>query len=237
MSEIAQRITENLVGVRERIAAAAQRAGRHGDEITLIAVTKYVGEAETRALVDAGCHDIGESRPQELWRKQELLADRPIRWHLIGHLQRNKLRRTLPLVSLMHSGDSQRLLEAVSHFAVETEAKIPVLLELNISGDETKHGLQPDELEIVLPSLAKLPGLEIRGLMAMASRQGGAAQARHDFARLRELRDQLAPSAPSEVKLQELSMGMSGDFEVAIEEGATMVRVGSVLFEGILPPR
>jgi pyridoxal phosphate enzyme (YggS family) len=228
----ALRIAENLQHVRDRIAAAARRSGRSPDEITLVAVTKYVGAAEARALVEAGCHDLGESRPQELWRKAAELTHEAVRWHFIGHLQRNKLARTAPLISWLHSGDSLRLLEAVSAEGAGRGAPISALLEINVSGDATKHGFHPEEIEPLGESLATFGGIAIRGLMAMAGREGGPDDARRDFARLRKLRDRLQSAWAGRFELKELSMGMSGDYEIAIEEGATFVRVGSGLFEG-----
>jgi PLP dependent protein len=228
----AQRIAENLQQVRDRIAVAAQCSGRSPDDVRLVAVTKYVGAAETRALVAAGCRDLGESRPQELWRKAAELADDEIRWHFIGHLQRNKLARTLPLVCLLHSGDSLRLLEAIAAESDERARSALVLLEVNVSGDATKHGFGPEEIEPLGDRLAALGGVEIRGLMAMAGREGGPDDARREFARLRELRDRLQSAWGGRFELKELSMGMSSDFEIAVEEGATLVRVGSALFEG-----
>ena len=201
-------------------------------DVTLIAVSKYVGLAEIEALLAAGCYELGESRPQDLWQKAESLRDRPVRWHMIGHLQRNKARRTLPLVTLLHAGDSWRLLEAASQTMQPTGRTLEVLIEVNVSGDATKTGLSPDEVEPLLPQIARLPQLRVCGLMAMASWRD-AGQARGDFVRLRALRDRLATCCPPEVSLAHLSMGMSGDFEVAIEEGATLVRVGSALFEGV----
>lgn len=240
MNQQYQRLAENLASVRLRIAEAATRAGRQPHEVRLIAVTKYVSAEIASLLAQAGCKDLGESRPQELWRKAEMLRSDPalsevgdLRWHLIGHLQRNKVRQTLPHVNLVQSGDSVRLLAKLDEEAERVQRCLPVLLEVNISGDATKHGFEPEELDRLLREWPRLRHLEIRGLMAMASRLGGAAEARRDFAALRELRDRLRRSAPSEVGLEELSMGMSGDFEVAIEEGATMVRVGSALFEGL----
>ncbi len=233
---LAQRIAENVQQVRERIAAAAARSGRMGEEIRLVAVTKYVGAAEARALVEAGCRDLGESRPQELWRKAEELAGQQVRWHMIGHLQRNKLARTLPLASLIHSGDSLRLLEAIdAENQSRAAAPSPVLLEVNVSGDATKHGFAPAELEGLAESLARLRGIDLRGLMAMAGREASLDDARREFAQMRALRDRLRTAWGGRWKLDELSMGMSGDYEAAIEEGATLVRVGSALFEGLEP--
>ncbi len=225
------RLKLNLENVRERIAAAAQRSGRRADEITLIGVTKYVSDAITRQLFDLGCHDLGESRPQSLWSKAEAMPD--ARWHLIGHLQRNKVRRTLPCLALLQSLDSIALAQAVSAEAVAMGRRIPALLEVKIASDATKHGFPPADVRAALETVAALPGIELRGLMTMASLEGGDDAARRDFAALRQLRDMLQPNCPDGASLAELSMGMSGDYEIAIEEGATMVRVGSALFEGL----
>ena len=195
-----------------------------------MAVTKYVGLEEIRALVEAGCTDLGESRPQQLWDRAEALGGLPIRWHLIGHLQRNKVHRTLPLVTLIHSADSPRLVAALDEAAAG--ARTAILLEVNISGEPAKHGFAPDELEPFLPELAGYRNVEVRGLMCMAGLEGGLDDARREFAALRCLRDRLRANCPEGITLDELSMGMSGDYEVAIEEGATIVRVGSALFEG-----
>jgi PLP dependent protein len=227
------RLAANLGLVKSRIAEAAQRSGRSADEVKLVAVTKYVSVDVIRSLVSLGCRDLGESRPQALWEKAEFLAGEELRWHLIGHFQRNKVERTLPLASLVHSGDSIRLLRAIDAAAAARQRRVPLLIEVNVSGDATKHGFSPDEVESHLETIFGLPHLEVRGLMCMASREGDLDQARREFARMRELRDRLRSNVSQRIKLDELSMGMSGDFEVAIEEGATMVRVGSALFEGI----
>jgi hypothetical protein len=225
-------ISENLARIQARIAEAAQRSGRAAGEVKLVAVTKYVDVDQVRELVDAGCHDLGEARPQELWRKAQAFSGQPIEWHLIGHLQRNKIARTLPLVRLIHSGDSLRLIEAIDAEAARAGlAPVPLLLEVNVSGDTTKHGFKPDELPPLGEQLAALRFLEIRGLMCMAGREGSSQDARRDFERLRLLRDRLRANWPDRLVLDELSMGMSGDFEAAIEEGATIVRIGSALFE------
>lgn len=236
MSDTASRIAENLAEVRGRIAAAAARVGRSPGDVTLVAVTKYVSSDIVRPLVAAGCLDLGESRPQKLWEKAELLADLPIRWQMIGHFQRNKIHRTLPLLSMVHSVDSPRLLAAIDEDLKggDVASPLPVLLEVNISGESAKHGFAP---EAIGPFLAEIPAYQnvaVRGLMCMAGLEGGADESRRDFAALRQLRDRLQKNCPPTVALDELSMGMSGDYEIAIEEGATMVRVGSALFEGIL---
>ncbi len=227
-------IAANVARVRQQIAASAARAGRSPDSVRLVAVTKYVDAATAQPLIDAGCSIWGESRPQELWRKCEALAREPIEWHFIGHLQRNKLDRTLPHVQLLHSGDSMRLLQAVDQWATQHSRTMRVLVEVNVSGDATKHGFAPIELPALGAQLNNLRALDIQGLMTMAAREGDLDRARDDFVQLRQLRDELRVGWPDRIRtLPELSMGMSGDFEVAIEEGATLVRVGSALFEGV----
>lgn len=233
MSDLTKRLMENLAAVRARIDAAANRAGRSSSEITLVAVTKYVDATVASRLAENGCTDLGESRPQELWQKSTVSSAQNIRWHLVGHLQRNKVRRTLPIVTLIHSIDSTRLLEEVDRESAALNRRTPVLLEVNISGDPAKHGLLPAAMADALKAAAKCTHVEIRGLMAMAGVEGDLESARNDFRQLRKLRDRLRGECQDFANLADLSMGMSGDFEVAIEEGATIVRIGSVLFEGI----
>lgn len=223
-------IADNVAHVKDRIAAAAARSGRDADSIRLIAVSKYIDAQTTRALVECGCLDLGESRPQELWDKARALDDLPIRWHMIGHLQRNKVRRSLPLVWLLHSGDSLRLLKTANDCAGDAGRRLPVLLEVNVSHDKSKHGFAPSDLAAHLAPIAELENLEVRGLMCMAGQETDAHGARRDFESLRQLRDRLLAECPEQISLAELSMGMSRDFEAAIEEGATMVRIGSALY-------
>jgi len=226
-------LAANVDQVRERIAAAALAAGRDPAEIKLVAVSKYVDAATTALLVDAGCRSLGEARPQQLWEKaaQPLLAG--VEWHLIGRLQRNKIRRTLPLVSLIHSVDSERLIAAINDEAATLGLTSRVLLEVNCSGDAAKQGFTAEAVRALLSTIPNYAHLEVTGLMTMASLDGDDAVAQTNFADLRMLRDELARDSPPNVMLAELSMGMSGDFEIAIAEGATIVRVGSSLFEGL----
>ncbi|MBN1591321.1 MAG: YggS family pyridoxal phosphate-dependent enzyme [Pirellulales bacterium] len=233
MGELVRTITENLARIQARIAEAAARAGRKADAVRLLGVTKYVGQRETRALFESGCTALGENRPQQLCSKAEALGDLPIEWHMIGHLQRNKVRRVVPLVAMIESIDSARLLAAVDRIAEELRRRVPVLLEINIAGEAQKHGLAPDQLRPLVETLGDYRHVEVRGLMAMASLEGGVGAARGDFTALRQLRDRAQADCPEGVTLGELSMGMSGDFEAAIEEGATIVRIGSALFERI----
>jgi pyridoxal phosphate enzyme (YggS family) len=224
-------LVDNLRRVQDRIATAAERAGRDAGEIKLVAVTKYVDVGLARQLFEAGCIDLGEARPQELIAKAEALGGLPIRWHLIGHLQRNKAKKVLPHAALLHSGDSLRLLEELNVLAGEQSRTAEVLLEVNVSGDAAKHGFAVEECEAALVSLANLTNLRIRGLMAMSGVDASLVEAAAQFERVRQLRDQLQANAPPNVELVELSMGMSDDLEVAIAAGATLVRVGSALFE------
>ncbi len=229
-----KRLRDNLAAVRELMAVAAKKAGRALDEVRLVAVTKYVESETARMLLELGVHDLAESRPQAFWQKADDLADATeIRWHFVGHLQRNKLRRTLPRVHLLHSADSLRLLAELNEFGIEQTTTLPVLLEVNTSGDSTKHGFAAAEMENVLQEVATFARVQVRGLMTMAALEGGADVARENFSALRELQDRLRATAPPQVMLDELSMGMSDDFPIAIEERATLIRVGSALFEGV----
>jgi pyridoxal phosphate enzyme (YggS family) len=232
-SDLDSVVRANVERVREQIAAACEAAGQSVNDVTLVGVSKYVGPAETAALVRAGCLVLGESRPQLLWSKAAApeLAGLPIEWRMIGHLQRNKVDRTVAVAAGIDSIDSLRLLKAVNDAAVAAGKTQAVLLEVNESGDAEKHGFQPEELPAVLGELGAYANVQVEGLMTMAAREGDRDTARHNFAALRELRDRVAtPDQP----LKELSMGMSGDFHEAILEGSTMVRIGSALWEGVL---
>ena len=225
-----EKIQANLAEIRERVSQAAANCGRASSEVQIVVVTKYVGIDETQILRKNGCAVLGESRPQELVRKAQTLADPGLEWHLIGHLQRNKVRSVLPIVDLIHSCDSVRLLDAINREAAKAAKQVSVLLEVNISGESEKHGFAAEALADVLTQVVELKNVCVQGLMGMA-RRGPTTTARQDFSKLRELRDQLLVDCPREVQLKELSMGMSNDFEVAIEEGATIVRIGSALFQ------
>ncbi|ASV76559.1 YggS [Thermogutta terrifontis] len=227
-------LRKNLESIQERIRAAAERVGRSPDEVRLVAVTKYVDVPVVRQLVELGQRSLGESRPQQLWQRHALLADLPIQWHLVGPLQRNKVRKTLPCVEWIHSVDSLSLLADINRIAGELGLRPKLLLEVNISRHPSKHGFAPEMMEEIISQLGNFPNVTICGLMAMAGVEGDLEGARRDFRALRQLRDRLSPLAPPQISLTELSMGMSGDFEIAIEEGATMVRIGCALFKGIL---
>jgi pyridoxal phosphate enzyme (YggS family) len=234
MAEIRQRITDNLAAVEERLCAACRRAGRTRSEVTLVAVTKTVSAEIAALLPELGVRDLGESRPQELWRKAATITT-GVHWHLIGHLQRNKIERTLPLLSRIHSVDSLRLLEALEEAGRrvhgQSAGSLPALLEVNASREASKHGFAPEEVPGLAPRLAELQQVRIDGLMTMAAYEEDPERTRPTFAALRTLRDRLAAELGR--PLPHLSMGMSNDFEIAVEEGATFVRLGTVLFEGV----
>ncbi len=232
-------LSENLAAVRRRIERACARVGRSPDDVRLVAVTKSVDVAAARALVALGCRDLGENRVPSLVEKAATLRDAapsdtspsdaaPI-WHMIGHLQRNKLRRCLDHAAMIHAGDRLRLLQAIdTEVQRRGSAPLPVLLQVNVSGEASKGGFSAEELPAAAAAAAKLPGVRIEGLMTMAPAGDDPESARPIFARLRTMRDELASSGYLEGA--QLSMGMSADFDVAVEEGATMVRVGRILF-------
>jgi len=222
-------LSERLSSVRGRIAEACRRMGRDPASVTLIAVTKTVSPEVAAIVAELGTLDLAESRPQELWKKAAAVPT--ARWHLIGHLQRNKLDRTLPLVTLMHSVDSERVLESLADFGSKRGTPVPVLLEVNCSREAAKGGFSPDAVAAASDKALSLAGVALRGFMTMAAYSDNPEDARPTFAELRRLRDE--QQLRTGLALPELSMGMSGDFEIAVEEGATLVRIGTTLFEGL----
>ena len=222
-----KKLRANLDVVETRIARACLRAGRQRSAVTLVAVTKKVSAELAALLPELGVFDLGENRPQELWRKTEVLP-RVVRWHLIGHLQRNKIEKTLPLVEMIHAVDSVRLLQALEQEAAKQQKHVPVLLEVNASGEASKQGFDTSDLPGLVPIMSELKHVQIRGLMTMAALQEPEA-CRPTFIKLCQLRDQLRSQTLHSI--EHLSMGMSNDFEIAIEEGATFVRLGTVLFQ------
>lgn len=234
--DAAARVAENVARVREQVADACRRAGRDAAGVTVIGVTKYVAADVARLVHAAGCRDLAESRPQALWAKAEALADLDPapRWHLVGHLQRNKIRRTLAVGPLVHSLDSLRLLEAVAAEAGAAGVDCTALVEVNLAGDRGRTGASEAEAAAIVTAAAGLPRVHLLGLMGMASvPDGDPGSARREFARLRDLRDRFAATLPGGDRLRDLSMGMSGDYVEAILEGATMIRIGSALFAGL----
>ena len=225
-------LADRLAAVEERLRAACARAGRRRGDVTLVAVTKAVSPEVAAALHGLGVVDLAENRPQELWHKAAALPA-SVHWHMIGHLQRNKVERTLPLVCLIHSVDSVRLLQAIDAEAGRRGAPVEVLLEVNASGEASKNGFPPAAISGQGPALASLRHVRVRGLMAMAAYEEDPQKTRPTFAGLRVLRDRLQAEVGNAHTLSHLSMGMTNDFEVAVEEGATLVRLGTVLFEGL----
>ncbi len=230
----------NLNRVQERVAAAAARAGRTADEVTLVAVTKTHPPEVIRALHACGVREIGENRVHEALEKQQALADlADVRWHMVGHVQRRKARHVVGRFALVHSVDSVRLARELDKRAGAAGVdRVDVLLEVNVSGEATKYGFpvtSPEDVGAFLEdveAILNLPRVRVHGLMTMAPLVADPEEARPHFAALRRLRDRLAREFP-QADWRQLSMGMSNDFEVAVEEGATLVRIGTA----ILGPR
>jgi PLP dependent protein len=217
-------LAERVADVRARIAESVTRGG-HGQQVTIVAVTKTHGPEAARAAYEAGLHDVGENKVQEALKKMTAV-DVPVRWHLIGHLQRNKI-KALEQFVLLHSLDSARLADALCELGIARGRAVDALVELNLSGEDSKGGFTLSELLPEAERLASLSGVRIRGVMTMASFTATESELHRTFAEGREARDILIEAGhPAE----ELSMGMSNDYEIAVEEGATMVRLGTTLF-------
>jgi pyridoxal phosphate enzyme (YggS family) len=217
-------LADRVAEVRQRIESARDRGG-HGQQVTIVAVTKTHGPDAAQAAYESGLHDVGENKVQEALKKM-VAVDVPVRWHLIGHLQRNKV-KALDHFVLLHSLDSARLATAVSAHGVERSRAVDVLVQLSLSGEETKGGFNPSELLPEAESLSTLAGIRVRGVMTMASFTAKEPELRRTFAAARDARRVLVEAGHAAT---ELSMGMSNDYEVAVEEGATMVRLGTTLF-------
>jgi pyridoxal phosphate enzyme (YggS family) len=226
-------ITDNLSRIHERIATAARRGQRRPEDISLMAVSKTVSPERIRAAYDAGLRMFGENRVQEFAGKVEALRDlRDAQWHLIGHLQTNKAAKAAELFSSIDSVDSLRLAEKLNASAQQHGRKLGALIEINVGGEAAKSGVSPEspELEELLGAAPRLEHLEFHGLMTIPPFTDDPQQARPYFRKLRELRDQIAARNLPSARMNVLSMGMSHDFEVAIEEGSTCVRVGTAIF-------
>ncbi|HET7229436.1 MAG TPA: YggS family pyridoxal phosphate-dependent enzyme [Longimicrobium sp.] len=221
-------IRARLEEVRERIERARQRSGRT-DAVTLVAVTKTHPPETVRAAIQAGVADAGENRVQELESKVAAIGRSAVRWHLIGHLQRNKVRQALPLFDLLHSLDSERLAQALSAEAVKAGVTVRALVEVNAVGEASKSGFPAEQAVDAVGRIAGLPGLELAGMMTMAPFTGDHAVIRRAFEATRRACEEAARQVPGFTG-RHLSMGMSNDFEIAVEEGATLVRVGSSIF-------
>lgn len=235
MEDLDEIIHRNYCRIQDRIKSACLRSQRNPDSVRLIAVTKYAQLEWVQALIRLGCIDLGESRTPQLEERATQLSP-SIRWHFIGPLQRNKVRRTIQYSSLIHSVDSIKLLKTIDRIAGESQRQPHILIEVNLSGETNKKGFSRETLCSEWNSICNVSHLKITGLMTMAPHVQDPELARPVFTELRELRDQLIQDSPAPLSLPELSMGMSGDFEIAIEEGATLVRVGSALYEGLESP-
>ena len=222
-------VQENYKDVEKRVAAACDRAGRSRKEVTLIAVSKTKPVEMVRDLMDIGVKDFGENHAQEVVAKTEAITE-PLNWHFIGHLQRNKVKYVVGRACLIHSISSLRLAEEIQKEALKKNLVMPVLIEVNIADEETKSGISEEEALALVRQASELPNLKIRGLMAIAPPVDDPEENRGYFRQMRELRDTIEAMKLPGVEMTELSMGMTGDFEVAIEEGATMVRVGTAIF-------
>lgn len=230
MSVESGKVASHVADVRERIAAACSRCGRNPDDVVLVAVTKYASMDQTQAAVNAGCAVLGEARWPDYAEKIERFG-KQVTWHFIGHLQTNKVKYAIGDFAVVHSLDRMSLAKELSRQAVSKRVSVDVFIQVNVSGEESKFGLEPADAEGFIHEVMNLPGLKPIGLMTMAPYSDDPETARVHFRALRELRDQLNRVLPQEHFLPGLSMGMSNDFEVAIEEGATHVRIGSGLFE------
>ncbi|MGI5933137.1 MAG: YggS family pyridoxal phosphate-dependent enzyme [Eubacterium sp.] len=222
-------VTENLKDIRQQVADACRRAGRNPETVTLIAVSKTKPAEMLQEAYDAGVRDFGENKVQEMMQKEEILpAD--IRWHMIGHLQRNKVKYLMGKTELIHSVDSLRLAEEISRLSVKNQICTDILIEVNIAGEESKFGTSRQEAFDLVRAAAQLPGIRIRGLMTVAPYTEHPENNRGYFRKIRELSVDIAAENIDNVHMDFLSMGMTGDFEIAIEEGATHVRVGTGIF-------
>lgn len=222
-------IRENLVSVQKNMEESCERAGRNAEDVRLIAVSKTKPVGALKEAYEAGCRDFGENKVQELTEKYEELP-KDIRWHMIGHLQRNKVKYLVGRVYMIHSVDSVKLAEEISREAVKKNVTVPILVEVNVAGEESKFGTSVREAEMLVREIAALPGISVRGLMTIAPYVEKAEDNRQYFVNLRQLSVDIKKKNIDNVCMDVLSMGMTGDYTVAVEEGATYVRVGTGIF-------
>lgn len=216
--------------LRRRVAAACLSAGRSPEEVTLVAVAKTFPAEQVRAVVKAGVPDVGENYVQELLRKREVLPPDAVRWHFIGTLQSNKVKYIVPWITLIHAVDSEGLAREIDRRAAQSGHVQDLLLEVNTTGEESKHGVSPRDAGALFRSLGLLEHIRIAGLMTIGPFLPDPEGSRPMFRMLRNLRDELASLGQTNAPMHHLSMGMTGDFEVAIEEGATIIRIGTAIF-------
>ena len=222
-------IRENMRAVEDRIAAACQEAGRKPEDVTLIAVSKTKPVEMLREAYECGCRDFGENKVQELLDKYEVMP-RDIRWHMIGHLQRNKVKYIVDKVYLIHSVDSLRLAEEISKEAGKKNVCVNILVEVNVANEETKFGTTCEDAKQLVQDIAKLPNICVKGLMTIAPFVENAEKNRPFFSKLKKISVDIMGENIDNITMEILSMGMTGDYEVAVSEGATCVRVGTGIF-------
>lgn len=222
-------IKENVAEVEARIQAACERAGRRREEVTLIAVSKTKPVRDIYEVMETGIKDFGENKVQEMCDKMEMIQQ-PLNWHMIGHLQRNKVKYIVDKATLIHSVDSLRLAQQISQEAQKKSVESNILIEVNVAEEESKFGLSTEEVIQMVEEISKLPSVHIKGLMTVAPFTDNPEENRSYFRNLKQLAVDIAEKNIDNVTMSVLSMGMTGDYEVAIEEGATMVRVGTGIF-------
>jgi pyridoxal phosphate enzyme (YggS family) len=223
-------ISDNINSIREKISRACARAGRSSSEITLLAVGKTFPSSAVREAVEAGVADVGENYVQELLSKRRDLSGSDVRWHFIGHLQSNKVKNVAPWIHMIHAVDSTALAIEIDRRAAKSGRVIECLLEVNTTGESTKFGVAPGDVTALVKSLASCDNISLGGLMTIGPFLPDPEGSRPMFRRLRELKDEIGSLAQGNVTMRHLSMGMTGDFEVAIDEGATLVRIGTAIF-------
>ncbi|MCQ4726340.1 YggS family pyridoxal phosphate-dependent enzyme [Anaerotignum faecicola] len=228
-------IKDNIAEINRRIEAAAVKSGRTREDVTFIVVSKTIDVPRIKEAVEAGEINLGENKVQEIMDKYEYMGD-GVKWHLIGHLQTNKVKYIIDKVELIHSVDSVKLAEEISKRAVQKGIDARILLEINIAGEESKFGLKPEDTEHVVREIAKLSNISIKGLMTVAPFVENSEENRIYFRRMKELLVDINSKNIDNVNMDTLSMGMTGDYEVAVEEGATMVRIGTGVFGPRLYP-
>lgn len=223
-------IAENLLEVRKRIRRACERARRNPEAVHLIAVTKTLGAEKIREAIEAGVQDFGENFVQELRAKRQELQNPAVRWHFVGHLQSNKVKYIADFIHLIHSVDHRSVAEEIDKRGAKVGRVIDVLVEVNTSGEKSKHGLFPERTIEFVKSLAAYKNLKVKGLMTIGPFLPDPEDSRPACRALREIRDEVLKAGIENIEMTELSMGMTNDFEVAIEEGATLVRIGTAIF-------
>jgi len=224
-------IWQNLQKVKDEIASVCQRIGRNPQEITLIAITKNAPVASIQEAVDCGITDLGENRVQEAEEKYRSFKGKPVKFHLVGHLQTNKIKAALEVFDLIHSVDSLHLAQAIENQAAKKNKVVEILLQVNISGEDTKFGLASGNAAGLLQEISGLKHLKVNGLMTIAPQVDDSEKTRPVFCQLRELKDKFNSLHITHYTLHDLSMGMTDDYRIAIEEGATMLRIGRAIFE------